>query len=534
MGERAKRSEQDISAIMRRVHSEGTEPEARLSAALREVGLVIETNRADLPGKPDIVIPARRLAIFIDGDFWHGGQWRLRGKTALEEQFPETGTRDYWLTKIRRNMRRDSAMTADLLNTGWSVLRFWESNVRKQLETCVALACAACEGAAQPHTSALLPHMTVAEFFAGIGLMRMGLEQSGWRVVFANDIDEQKRTMYAAQFSGADEHFFSDDVHVLPTDYVPTVTLATASFPCNDLSLAGARAGLDGHESSAFWGFARILREMGQRRPPLVLLENVPGLLTSHQGRDVVQTLHTLNELGYRVDAFVVDAARFVPQSRQRLFIIGVQDSLFYADDEPNAPDALQASDTRPKALIDVMQANPDIRWAIRPLPSLPPTNHRIERILDDLPDDAPEWWSPQRTAYVLDQMSPAHREKAEQMIAGEEWAYGTVFRRMRKGKSMAELRTDGIAGCLRTPRGGSGRQMLVKAGQGAFRVRLLTPRECARLMGADEYTIHVPNNQALFGFGDAVCVPVIDWIATYYLNPLVNEAIRGRLLSSF
>ena len=88
----------------------------------------------------------------------------------------------------------------------------------------------------------------------------------------------------------------------------------------------------------------------------------------------------------------------------------------------------------------------------------------------------------------------------------------------------MAELRTDGIAGCLRTPRGGSGRQILFAAGEGRFNVRLLTPRECARLMGAAGFTLKVPLNQALFGFGDAVCVPVIEWIANNYLNPLWHQ----------
>lgn len=87
----------------------------------------------------------------------------------------------------------------------------------------------------------------------------------------------------------------------------------------------------------------------------------------------------------------------------------------------------------------------------------------------------------------------------------------------------MAELRTDGIAGCLRTPKGGSGRQILFKAGFGDFFVRLITAREAARLMGADEYTITVPLNQALFGFGDAVCVPVVEWIADNYLTPVAQ-----------
>ena len=133
-------------------------------------------------------------------------------------------------------------------------------------------------------------------------------------------------------------------------------------------------------------------------------------------------------------------------------------------------------------------------------------------------------WWSRERAEYLLNQMSPKHRAQAEVMIQGERVTYGTVFRRVRNEKSMAELRTDGIAGCLRTPRGGSGRQILFAAGKRQFAVRLLTPRECARLMGANDFVIKVPLNQALFGFGDAVCVPVIEWIARFYLSPVWQE----------
>ena len=105
-----------------------------------------------------------------------------------------------------------------------------------------------------------------------------------------------------------------------------------------------------------------------------------------------------------------------------------------------------------------------------------------------------------------MNQMSVKHAEQARKMIAGKSYTYATAFRRVRNGKSMAELRTDGIAGCLRTPRGGSGRQILFKAGRGKHQVRLLTPRECARLQGVpDSYVIDVPLNQAAFGFGDAV-----------------------------
>ncbi len=363
---------------------------------------------------------------------------------------------------------------------------------------------------------------TVAEFFAGIGLMRMGLEQAGWRVVWANDIDEDKMKMYRGHFAGGKEDFQLGDVHELDADSIPTVALATASFPCNDLSLAGARRGLVGQHSSAFWGFVRSVERMGTRRPPLVMLENVGGFLTSHEGDDFKDACLALNSLGYAVDALIVDASLFVPQSRQRLFLIGKREE-FTVERVGETP-SFYESQCRPPALADYILRHPEIEWSVRPLPLIQQTSADIRSILEDVPSESPIWWSRPRAEYLLSQMSERHRAVADRMISAKETIYGTVFRRVRGGRSMAELRTDGIAGCLRTPRGGSGRQILFAAGNNKFAVRLLTPRECARLMGADGFTITVPSNKALFGFGDAVCVPVIQWIAENYLTPVLEE----------
>ena len=366
---------------------------------------------------------------------------------------------------------------------------------------------------------------TFAEFFAGVGLMRIGLERQGWKIAFANDICQDKYEMYAAQFEDADDHFVVEDVHKLNADDIPTVTLATSSFPCNDLSLAGARAGLKGSQSSAFYGFVRVLREMRRRRPRFVLLENVTGFLTSHSGADFRSALVELNRLGYVVDPFIIDAIHFVPQSRPRLFVVGeLALETEVASIEEKAKNAeFFESEIRPRALAEFIFTNPGINWRLRDLPPLPKSRRRLTSILENLPDEAPEWWSEKRTAYLLNQMSQRHRVIADNMINSAGWSFGTVFRRVRAGGSMAELRVDGIAGCLRTPRGGSGRQILVKAGFGEFYARLLTPRECARLMGADDFVISGSLNQALFGFGDAVCVPVIEWIAENYLNRVID-----------
>ena len=128
--------------------------------------------------------------------------------------------------------------------------------------------------------------------------MRLGLELAGWTTLFANDIEQEKAEMYRRHFHADSAELVVEDIHNLGSDEVPTVTLATASFPCNDLSLAGARAGLQGNQSSAFWGFIRILKEMRLRKPPLVLLENVTGFLNSKGGADFEAALTALNGLG--------------------------------------------------------------------------------------------------------------------------------------------------------------------------------------------------------------------------------------------
>lgn len=363
---------------------------------------------------------------------------------------------------------------------------------------------------------------TFAEFFAGIGLMRLGLERAGWEIRFANDLDPQKLEMYKARFPDADDHYLLKDVHEVTSKDLPTVDLATASFPCTDLSLAGARKGLGGKQSSAFWGFMKAIKSMGDRRPPLILLENVTGFLTSHGGRDFHEAMRALNGLGYAVDPFVIDAARFVPQSRQRLFVVGV--SRHERVRKPPGQSRFFECEARPGGLADFIFRHHDVEWELRPLPGLPQTDLRLEDVLDDLPEDSTMWWSQERVEYLLNQTSDRHQRIVEKMIASGGRHVATAFRRVRNGRSMAEVRADGVAGCLRTPRGGSGRQILIIVEDGGVRVRLLSPSECARLMGADGFPITVSLNQALFGFGDAVCADVVEWVARNYLNPVMDE----------
>lgn len=360
-----------------------------------------------------------------------------------------------------------------------------------------------------------------AEFFAGIGLMRAGVESGGpWRAVWANDIDERKFGMYRLAYP-ADDAFHLGDVASVAGSDLPDLTLATASFPCVDLSLAGHRRGLKGLRSGTLWHFTRLMDEMGERRPPMVLLENVQGFASSNQGADLADAIAKLNELGYSCDLFRVDALHFVPQSRPRLFVIGVRGV------DP-APGDWTPSVLRPAWVERFVKSHPELRMHARPI--LLPTREAptLGSIIEPLADDDGRWWSPERVRKFFVSMAPIHRARLRTMYKGDRTTWGTAYRRTRGGVPRAEIRIDGTAGCLRAMRGGSSRQILVEAGKQRLKVRFMIPVEYARLMGAPDFPITaVREHQALFGFGDAVCVPVIEWIASTYLTPMAEQIMQ-------
>ena len=361
------------------------------------------------------------------------------------------------------------------------------------------------------------------EFFAGIGLARMGLEEAGFRVAWANDVEPRKMAMYESQFGSTDAHTFhlGDIAHVDVEQLPRNVSLAWASSPCTDLSLAGARAGLTGRRSSTFWEFVRLLRDMDESRPPVAVLENVTGLATSHGGRDIAAALSAFNELGYSVDVLAIDARRFVPQSRPRLFLVGAQNP-------PTEQDAT-SSELRPDWLRPIYE-HPSLKTHRAQLPA-PPTllTEGLGSLMEDVPMSDERWWDETRTTAFLESLSPAQRRRVAALQNTPGVKFRTAYRRTRRGVAVWEVRPDDVSGCLRTARGGSSKQAVARMGNDQFQVRWMTPREYARLMGAGEYRLeHVRPNQALFGFGDAVAVPVVTWLAANYLMPLAQGTFRA------
>jgi DNA (cytosine-5)-methyltransferase 1 len=361
----------------------------------------------------------------------------------------------------------------------------------------------------------------VLEFFAGIGLARMGLEAAGFRVAWANDFEPYKKAMYDAQFGESPDHAFAlGDIGKVQVEDLPKdAALAWASSPCTDLSLAGGRAGLAGTQSGTFWHFIRLLDELGEDRPEAVVLENVVGLATSHGGDDLAAAVKAFNELGYSVDVLAIDARRFLPQSRPRLFLVGAQNP---PEDvaEPNSP-------LRPDWLQWVF-GDKGLRTHRAKLPAPPaPKTEGLGDVVEEMPLDDERWWDASRTEAFTMSLSPTQRDRLMALQRGGGVRYRTAYRRTRHGIAVWEVRPDDISGCLRTARGGSSKQAVVRLVNRRIQVRWMTPREYARLMGAGDYDLStVRNNRALFGFGDAVAVPAVSWLSEHYLMPLV----RGQL----
>ena len=315
------------------------------------------------------------------------------------------------------------------------------------------------------------------EFFAGIGLARLGLEAAGFRVVWSNDYEPDKQAMYEGNFGQSSSHRFvlGDVRQVRGTDMPSDIALAWASSPCTDLSLAGTRSGLRGSESGTFWEYVRILGEMGDGRPHVAVLENVVGLTTSHGGEDLAAAIRAFNGLGYSIDVLAIDARRFLPQSRPRLFLVGAQ--------EPPT-DRQDRSELRPDWLWRVF-SDQTLRTHRAFLPDPPtPLMSGLGLCMESIPLSDERWWDSDRTHAFVESLSGVQRRRVAELRHSSGVSFRTAYRRTRQGKAVWEVRPDDIAGCLRTARGGSSKQAVVRLGNGRLHVRWMTPREYATLMG--------------------------------------------------
>lgn len=370
------------------------------------------------------------------------------------------------------------------------------------------------------------------EFFCGGGMVRAALSQADWLCRFANDFDHKKSAAYRKNWGG--DTLLTEDVRKVETSHLPgSVDLAWASFPCQDLSLAGAGAGLKGDRSGTFWPFWKLMKGLSEeeRAPKLIVLENVCGTLTSHHGKDFAAICASFQEAGYSFGALVIDAAQFVPHSRPRLFFIGVRGDI-------KIPDSLLQSGPslawHTKALRKAQASVPvkdRSKWVWWSLP-LPPSRNRVfADLIEENPADV-EWNTQAKTKELIGMMSDVNRIKLKAAMEFGSRKVGAIYKRTRFDSDgakvqRAEVRFDDVAGCLRTPAGGSSRQLILVVDGGHVRSRLISGRETARLMGLPEdYVLPENYNEAYHLTGDGVVVPVVQHLAENIFEHILKESL--------
>ncbi|MFH1465618.1 MAG: DNA cytosine methyltransferase [Pseudomonadota bacterium] len=385
------------------------------------------------------------------------------------------------------------------------------------------------------------------EFFAGGGMARAGLGQE-WQCVFSNDFDFKKVAAYQRNWGNRGE-VRPGDVGKVRAGDLPAADLAWASFPCQDLSLAGGGAGLKGERSGTFYPFWDLMKQLidewkeardgnneqthalpRERAPRVIALENVTGTLTSHGGKDFAAICKAFADVGYTYGAVVIDAALFVPQSRPRFFVVAVRGDIV-PDPGLVAPDPLDPFHTRAlRRAVKGLSAAVRERWVWWNLP----TPHRRTSVFADLIEDKPtsvEWHTPEETDYLIGMMSPINLAKVTAAKRSGHRVVGGVYKRTRRENGVkvqrAEVRFDDVAGCLRTPAGGSSRQLIIVVDGPVVRSRLVSSRETARLMGLpDSYELPRRYNEAYHLTGDGVVVPVVRHLAHHLIEPLLAEDV--------
>lgn len=363
--------------------------------------------------------------------------------------------------------------------------------------------------------------LTALEFFSGIGLARAGMERAGVSTVWANDLSADKCAIYRKQWGS--EGLSEQNIQDVKGETIPAADIAWASSPCTDLSLAGKREGIvKGRESSAFFGFSKALREMGDdRRPTAAVLENVIGLASSNNGDDLRAVIEEFNTLGYACDALALDARRWLPQSRPRMFVIAMRGIIPH--------DAPLSSSLRPDSL-SWIHADESLRTFVAPLPDVPELKTSgFTAIVEDMSDEDPRWWDEERVAKFMSSLTPIQEERIKDLRELPGLNARTAYRRTRNGVPRWEVRPDDIAGCLRTARGGSSIQAVVVSRNGQIRVRHMTGLEYARLQGAGDFDLTgFRESQIRYAFGDAVAVPAVEWLMSSVVVPLVGIVRSG------
>ncbi len=329
--------------------------------------------------------------------------------------------------------------------------------------------------------------------------------------MWSNDVCPKKAAIYTANH-GAD-HFHLGSIEQVKGAAIPGGDIVWASFPCQDLSLAGKMGGLAASRSGLFWQWLRVLDEM-PAKPAVIALENVVGLLSANGGADFHLLYEALRARSYKVGPMLLDARLWVPQSRPRVFIVAAREDIDTTALEDNGPNWLHPEPVR-KAIAPLDDI---VFW------SMPRPNKRPKALSDIIEWDAPVF-DKARADALLSLVAPKHQELLDKLPRHQRAVF-PGYRRTRNGKQVLELRFDDLSGCLRTAEGGSSCQFLLLHKNGEWTARKITTREAARIMGAPErYRLSTSYNESYNAMGDAVVVPVVKHLVDHLFIPLCTAA---------
>jgi DNA (cytosine-5)-methyltransferase 1 len=408
-------------------------------------------------------------------------------------------------SRLREQSRMplDSAL-ADELGYSLRTLYRWESGEAKPRPAAIHNLESIIQGRQIPKAD---PKFRFIDLFAGIGGLRRGFEPQGGECVFTSEWNKYAAQTYRTNYPN-DGHDIYGDITTMDACNIPEHDLLVAGFPCQPFSIAGvSKKNSLGREhgfrcdaqGTLFFDVARIIE---YHRPRAFLLENVKNLVSHDKGNTFEVILRTLtDELGYRVQTRVIDAKAFVPQHRERIFIVGFRDNNDFAFDDLIIPDSI--------------------------------TGPRIGAILH--PEDGTE----QADGHFTDKTSGDVSSKYT--LSDKLWSYlqGYAAKHKAKGNGFGFGLVDrhDVARTLSARYYKDGSEILVNQGSDK-NPRRLTPRECSRLMGFDslngsDFAIPVSDTQAYKQFGNAVAVPVVEAVAKHMgpwlagTTPAEQEAVQ-------
>lgn len=343
---------------------------------------------------------------------------------------------------------------------------------------------------------------TFIDLFAGIGGLRLGFETVGGECIFTSEWDKYAQKTYAANFPD-DDHQVSGDICKIAAEDIPPHDLLLAGFPCQPFSIAGVSKKNALNRPHGFACdtqgtlFFEVQRILAHHKPKAFVLENVKNLVSHDKKRTFMTILHVLREeLGYEVDYKIVNAKAWLPQHRERIFIVGFKEKCNFSFDDFVIPNLLSG----PKLETILHPENGDEA----------PDNHyttgNIGRVSDKYTLTDHLW-------NYLQRYAEKHQAK------GNGFGFGLVGPQDTARTLSARYYKDGS-------------EILIK--QEGKNPRRLTPRECARLMGfegsrSSDFKIPVSDTQAYKQFGNSVCVPAVQSVAEYIAPFLLQKTVKER-----